>query len=77
MQSLSVIFLFQAFVNHLLAELYEPESVPVLALEEPETHFHPQAARTLWSHVSSCRVRKSLRRIHRTLCSMFPSAICA
>ena len=44
MQSLSVIFLFQAFVKHLLAELYEPESVPVLALEEPETHLHPQAA---------------------------------
>jgi putative ATP-dependent endonuclease of OLD family len=52
MQSLSVIFLFQAFVQHLLTELYEPESVPVLALEEPETHLHPQAARTLWSHVS-------------------------
>jgi putative ATP-dependent endonuclease of OLD family len=52
MQSLSVIFLFQAFVDHLLTELYEPESTPVLALEEPETHLHPQAARTLWSHVS-------------------------
>jgi putative ATP-dependent endonuclease of OLD family len=52
MQSLSVIFLFQAFVQHLLTELYEPESTPVLALEEPETHLHPQAARTLWSHVS-------------------------
>ena len=52
MQSLSVIFLFQAFVQHLLTELYEPESVPVLALEEPETHLHPQAARTLWRHVS-------------------------
>jgi len=51
-QSLSVIFLFQAFVEHLLSELYEPESTPVLALEEPETHLHPQAARTLWSHVS-------------------------
>jgi putative ATP-dependent endonuclease of the OLD family len=51
-QSLSVIFLFQAFVEHLLAELYEPESVPVLALEEPETHLHPQAARSLWTHVS-------------------------
>lgn len=50
-QSLSVIFLFQAFVQHLLAELYEPESTPVLALEEPETHLHPQAARTLWRHV--------------------------
>lgn len=51
-QSLSVIFLFQAFVQHLLSELYEPESSPVLALEEPETHLHPQAARTLWRHVS-------------------------
>ena len=52
-QSLSVIFLFQAFVEHLLADLYEPESVAVLALEEPETHLHPQAARTLWTHVKA------------------------
>jgi putative ATP-dependent endonuclease of the OLD family len=52
-QSLSVIFLFQAFVEHLLADLYEANSVPVLALEEPETHLHPQAARTLWAHVSA------------------------
>jgi putative ATP-dependent endonuclease of OLD family len=50
-QSLSVIFLFQAFVEHLLSNLYEANSVPVLALEEPETHLHPQAARTLWAHV--------------------------
>ena len=52
-QSLSVIFLFQAFVDHLLRELYEPESEPVLALEEPETHLHPQAVRTLWRQVSA------------------------
>lgn len=50
-QSLSVIFLFQAFVDHLLQELYEQQSEPVLALEEPETHLHPQAARTLWTHI--------------------------
>ena len=50
-QSLSVIFLFQAFVEHLVDELYEQDSEPVLALEEPETHLHPQAARTLWDHV--------------------------
>jgi putative ATP-dependent endonuclease of OLD family len=52
-QSLSVIFLFQAFVEHLLKELYEAESTPVLALEEPETHLHPQAARTLWANVNA------------------------
>ena len=52
-QSLSVIFLFQAFVDHLLSELYEPGSEPVLALEEPETHLHPQAVRTLWGHIDA------------------------
>jgi putative ATP-dependent endonuclease of the OLD family len=57
-QSLSVIFLFQAFVEHLLIELYEAESVPVLALEEPETHLHPQAARSLWTHVSKLSGQK-------------------
>ncbi|MBX5453688.1 MAG: AAA family ATPase [Acidobacteriia bacterium] len=50
-QSLSIIFLFKAFVEHLLTELYEADSAPVLALEEPETHLHPQAARTLWTHI--------------------------
>src|SRR5262249_45454473 len=52
-QSLSVIFLFQAFVDHLLADLYEADSSPLHALEEPETHLHPQAARTLWAHVNN------------------------
>ena len=52
-QSLSVIFLFQAFVHHLVRELYEKDSEPVLALEEPETHLHPQATRTLWTHVQA------------------------
>ena len=57
-QSLSVIFLFQAFVDHLLRELYEPGSEPLLALEEPETHLHPQAVRTLWRHVSALSGQK-------------------
>lgn len=52
-QSLSVIFLFHAFVDQLLQELYESGSAPVLTLEEPETHLHPQAVRTLWHHVSA------------------------
>lgn len=52
-QSLSVIFLFKAFVELVLKEIYRQESSPVLALEEPETHLHPQAARSLWSHVKA------------------------
>lgn len=60
LQSLSVLFLFKAFVEHLLAELYEKYSTPVLALEEPEAHLHPQAARALWDHISSMPGQKVL-----------------
>jgi putative ATP-dependent endonuclease of OLD family len=51
-QSLSVMFLFKVFVELILKDLYRPESSAVLALEEPETHLHPQAARSLWRHIS-------------------------
>ena len=60
LQSLSVIFLFHAFVNQLLANEYEPDSAPVLVLEEPETHLHPQAARTLLAHIQSLPGQKVL-----------------
>jgi putative ATP-dependent endonuclease of the OLD family len=50
-QSLSVIFLFETFVRQLLSDIYGAGSTPILALEEPETHLHPQAARTMWSHI--------------------------
>lgn len=52
-QSLSVMFLFRSFVEMLLAELYRPESTPVLAMEEPETHLHPQASRSLFAHINA------------------------
>ncbi len=50
-QSLSVIFLFRAFVEHRLKELHGLHSEPILALEEPETHLHPHAVRTLWKEI--------------------------
>lgn len=52
LQSLSVIFLFQAAVFQQLEE-DQPGTEPIFLLEEPEAHLHPQAARTLWEHVSS------------------------
>lgn len=53
LQSLSVIFLFQAAVLQQLQEEERPGTEAVFAIEEPETHLHPQAARTLWEHVQT------------------------
>ena len=52
-QSLSVMFLFRSFVELVLEELFNPESEPILAMEEPETHLHPQASRTLFGHIDA------------------------
>lgn len=57
-QSLSVMFLFRSFVELLLAELYRAESTPVLAMEEPETHLHPQASRSLFQHINTLHGQK-------------------
>lgn len=46
-QSLAVLLLFQAFAEANLAEAYDPDSSPILALEEPEAHLHPSAIRSL------------------------------
>lgn len=48
-QSLSVLFLFEAFLQARLSDAYNDYSEPVLALEEPESHLHPSAIRGLWA----------------------------
>jgi putative ATP-dependent endonuclease of OLD family len=45
--------LFQAFEAANLDEAYAPESIPILALEEPEAHLHPSAIRSLGSSLES------------------------
>lgn len=52
-QSLSVLFLFEAFLLSRLAGAYDTHSEPILALEEPEAHLHPSAIRALWSTLDS------------------------
>ena len=52
-QSLAIIFLFRAFVENALAASAHEDCEPILALEEPEAHLHPQACRALWEAVSS------------------------
>jgi len=46
-QGLAVLLLFQAFTEANLAEVYDPDSTAILALEEPEAHLHPSAIRSL------------------------------
>jgi putative ATP-dependent endonuclease of OLD family len=52
-QSLSVIMLFNAFVDTVLREMYGESASPLLLLEEPEAHLHPSAVRSLSKLLSS------------------------
>lgn len=58
LQSLAVIFLFQAAVLQQLEESDRPGIEAIFAIEEPETHLHPQAARTLLEPVQGLSGQK-------------------
>ena len=57
-QSLAVLFLFQAYIDVLLKPTFRPETEAILALEEPEAHLHPQATRTLATNLSEIKSQK-------------------
>lgn len=52
-QSLTVLMLFDAFLKSELARKQGvKESKPIVALEEPEAHLHPNAVRALWKTIA-------------------------
>lgn len=58
MQSLAVLFLFQAYIDVLLKPTFQPETEAILALEEPEAHLHPQATRALAANLGELKSQK-------------------
>ena len=57
-QSLAVLFLFEAYVQVFLKPNFTPDTEAILALEEPEAHLHPQAIRTLSKHLNQIQSQK-------------------
>ncbi len=57
-QSLAILFLFQAYIDVLLIPTFHPETVAILAFEEPEAHLHPQATRSLAKNLSKIKSQK-------------------
>jgi putative ATP-dependent endonuclease of the OLD family len=58
LQSLAVMFLFQAAGLQQLSETDRPGMQAIYAIEEPEVHLHPQAARTLWERLQNLKGQK-------------------
>ncbi len=58
MQSLAVLFLFQAYLEVLLKPTFETDTEAILALEEPEAHLHPQATRALAINLGEVKSQK-------------------
>ncbi len=57
-QSLAVLFLFDAFLHEQGSKEFTEETSPILALEEPESHLHPSAARSLGSFLEEMKGQK-------------------
>ena len=58
MQSLAVLFLFEAYIDMLLTAMFQPETKAILTLEEPEAHLHPQAIRALAANLGEVKSQK-------------------
>ena len=52
-QSLSVLLLFSAYLKTRLKADFDKFAEPIIAIEEPEAHLHPNAVRALWALIQT------------------------
>ena len=52
-QSLSVLLLFSAYLKTRLKAEVDAFAEPIIAIEEPEAHLHPNAVRALWALIQT------------------------
>ncbi len=57
-QSLSVIYLFNSYIESLLKLVFKAETEAILAIEEPEAHLHPHASRSLAKNLHELKGQK-------------------
>lgn len=57
-QSLAVLLLFSAFLQARLESEADPLAQPIIALEEPEAHLHPNAIRSLYRLLTALKGQK-------------------
>ncbi|WP_254921532.1 ATP-dependent nuclease [Nodularia sp. NIES-3585] len=68
-QSLAVMLLFDAFLQHQLENEYDASTEPILALEEPEAHLHPSAVRSVAKLLQELKGQKIIATHSRDLIS--------
>jgi putative ATP-dependent endonuclease of OLD family len=58
-QSIAILLIFEAYLDILLPKIVENEkATPIIGIEEPEAHIHPQAQRAVFQQISSMKGQK-------------------
>ena len=57
-QSMSIFYLFQAFIEVLMKPEFAPETSAIVIFEEPEAHLHPHAIRALTTNLKTIETQK-------------------